>query len=444
MSIAISLEEWQKTSFETHKYLCGLQLTDDLTTQQLISALAGGSTEEFSARKKKRLVVTQLRQGLVLETTSFVGRISLEGLQITIRPKIKMLPLLHLLQYAYKLRQLDRFDPAAFEVESLSFQDLLIYQLEQEVRDLLTRGIYRAYMRREERLSIPRGRPDIRTFVRDGGHIQNTLPCIYYARAEDCLLNQVLLAGVRLSSQLTNSDTLRTRLQNLARFHFAEISPLRLTHHIVQRAWREINRLTTAYIPALTVIEILLAAEGISIAGDQPGLRLPGFLFDMNLFFQELIQRFLQDHLPEYEVLAQYEIMGMLGYTENPRRKQPPELRPDYVIKQHGRVTAILDAKYRDLWERDLPSSMLYQLVMYALSHTGCNQATILYPSTHSLAKEAREARIEVRLPAYQPGYVILRPVDLLRLEKLVITRDQATNEQERIAFARWLAFGST
>src|SRR5258708_4318635 len=108
----------------------------------------------------------------------------------------------------------------------------------------------------------------------------------------------------------------------------------------------------------------------------------------MNLFFQKLIQRFLQEHLTEHEVLPQYIITDILGYSENPRRKQPPELCPDCVIKQRGQVISILDAKYRDLWERDLPSHMLYQLVMYALSHTGCNQATILYPTTQSLAKE--------------------------------------------------------
>lgn len=437
MSSGIDLEEWQKTTFETHQHLRNLQLADDQHTQQLIRALAGEADDE--TRQKKRLVVTQLRQGLALETTSFVGRIQLDDLAITIRPKIKMLPLLHLLQYTYELRQLDRFAHTSFTLEELSFQDLLIYQFEQEVRDLVGKGLHRSYMRREEQLASPRGRLNVLQLARQGGIVQEKLPCIYYTRLDDHLLNQVLLAGVKFACQLTNSDYLLTRLQNLDHFHLTEISSLRLTCQILKNARRTQSRLTSHYSPALTLIEILLTSEGISLDNEQAEISLPGFLFDMNKFYQDLIQRFLQENLPEYDILAQYEITDMLRYSENPRHKRSPELRPDYVIKQRGQTVAILDAKYRDLWQYDLPPHMLYQLVMYSLSHINCHHATILYPTTHS---HAREARIDVQLPSGHRSSVNLRPVDLLKLEEM-ITGDQSGNESARLEFANWLAFGN-
>src|SRR5258708_26474591 len=148
MSIAIDLQEWQPASPMTHTQLAGLELPRDDATQRLVQALSDS----------ERLKVLELRRGVSLEASSYVGRIALGDLQITIRPKITMLPLLHLLQYAYGMRQLDLFSVAGFQTESLTFQDLLIHQLVTEVSELLLRGLHRRYIRREAALASPLGK----------------------------------------------------------------------------------------------------------------------------------------------------------------------------------------------------------------------------------------------------------------------------------------------
>jgi 5-methylcytosine-specific restriction enzyme subunit McrC len=117
-------------------------------------------------------------------------------------------------------------------------------------------------------------------------------------------------------------------------------------------------RLTAAYRPAITIIEMLLAREGISLGESRQKIQLPGFLFNMNLFFQALLSHFLKEHLTGFEVRDQYNVKGMMQNEPafNPRRRRASEPRPDYVLLQEGQVVSILDAKYRDLWERDLPS----------------------------------------------------------------------------------------
>jgi len=434
MSIAIDLQEWQSATPTTHPQLAGLELPRDDATQRLVQALSDS----------ERLKVLELRRGVSLEASSYVGRIALGELQITIRPKIKMLPLLHLLQYAYGLRQLDLLSVAGFETESLTFQDLLIYQLFAEVRELVLRGLHRRYVRKEEALASPRGRIALQTIARQGGIVQASLPCIHHPRLEDCLINQVLLQGVYLGARLANDDRLRTHLLQLAYFHLADIAPIQLNQQALKRLHRETDRLTAAYTPAITLIELLLASEGISLDESHPEQRLPGFLFDMNLFFQELLARFLSEYLQDYTVQPQFKIEDMLVYIDNPQHHQAPNPRPDYVVKQGGKIVAVLDAKYRDLWEKPLPPGMLYQLIMYALSQEHCNSATILYPTTHT---EAREAKIEVRVPTYGKGfsYVVLRPVNLLLLETLLSNPEKkihAEIERERAGFARWLVFG--
>ena len=113
-----------------------------------------------------------------------------------------------------------------------------------------------------------------------------------------------------------------------------------------------------------------------------------------------------------------------------------------YVIVQHGRVSSILDAKYRDLWEHDLPIHWLYQLAIYALSQPEGMDATILYPTIDA---EAREARVTINDPMYGTGraHVVLRPVNLIRLEQLITgERNVVAGLAPARSFARWLTFG--
>lgn len=89
-----------------------------------------------------------------------------------------------------------------------------------------------------------------------------------------------------------------------------------------------------------------------------------------------------------------------------------------------GYVHAILDAKYRDLDERELPPSMLYQLTMYAISQQHLRQSVIVYPTMN---EHAKEARIDVQSPLTRQvlAQVCLRPIALPRLESLLADETQ-------------------
>jgi len=389
------------------------------------------------------LEITELREGLSIASTSYVGRITLGDLQITIHPKIRGAPLVNLLRYAYGLRDLHIDTLATYESEERAFQDILINQLIAEANELVARGLHRRYVRTDQALASLQGRIDLQQIANQGGIVQATIPCTYYPRLEDCLINQVLLQGLQLAASITNDSSLRVQLYRLVSFLQESISPIRLDNHALKRLHREMDRLTVAYRPAITIIEMLLESEGISLVENQQRIQLPGFLFDMNLFFQALLSRFLNEHLVGYEMRDQYQIKGMMQYDSayNPKKRQAPTPRPDYVVMQQAKVVSILDAKYRDLWENALPPHMLYQLAIYALSQPERVDATILYPTVQS---EAKEARIILRDPIYGTGraQVVLRPVNLLHLEQLVTSPKTMKNERERADFARRLAFG--
>jgi 5-methylcytosine-specific restriction enzyme subunit McrC len=388
------------------------------------------------------LRLTELKAGLEISATSFVGRVRVGDLSITVLPKLKPISLLRLLRYAYGFRRLELISDADQFVEQCGFEDLLVSQLNAEVQELLSRGLQKAYVERFERLGSPRGRIDIQRLVLDGGEVTATLPCQHFRRLEDTFLNQVLLAGLNFASTVASLVQIRRESKRLASFMEDRVSRVKLDLRTLELASGRLTRLSDSYHAALSIIRLLLESRGVVLEGSKQATSIPGFLFDMNAFFQALISRFLKDNLLECVVREEHTLKGMMRYNPqfNPLYRLSPTPRPDFAINRQGKLVTLLDAKYRDLWERQLPREMLYQLVVYAISNPAQPQSSILYPTLNPLAKEAR---IDVNDPVFgqQIGQICLRPVNLLEIEAL-ITSDTGKTRSDRLQLANGLAFG--
>jgi 5-methylcytosine-specific restriction enzyme subunit McrC len=406
--------------------------------------LEGGLPDAEALTASGKLGVLELAKGVEIRASSWVGRVELGKLTVTVQPKIPGAPFLHLLRYAYGLRQLTVHDTAWYGAEHGTFQDLIVRQFASEVEELVARGLHRDYRREPAELAAPRGRIDFQRYVMAAGAGRASLPCVHYPRTRATILNRVLLSGLVLAARVIDDVEMRAHLRRIGRALDIDEPPLRLDREALEKAWSSTDRRTRAYEPALTLIGLLMQAEGISLDEDVGSLRLSGFLFDMNRFFQALLSRFLRENLVGYAVRDEHRLQGMFAFhpSGNPRARRAPTPRPDFVILAGNRIASVLDAKYRDLWEHSLPRDMLYQLALYALGHSGYErQAVILYPT---LDASATDQTIILKEPVsgLEQARVMLRPVKLLELEELLSASISVERERRCAELAKRFAFG--
>ncbi|MDI1442410.1 hypothetical protein [Polyangium sp. 6x1] len=430
-SIAVHLKEWERRApgEAPDDPLAGLRLSSS-SDRALVTRLA----------RERVLVVRELARGLEIETTSYVGKIRLDTLTLNISPKLGGELFARLFRYAYRLRDLRPMPTASFSTGGSLFEDLLPTQLLAEAEVLFARGLDRRYVSIDESLSSPRGRIDMSRIAREGGVIRGSLPCRHHLRLSDCLLNQVLLGGLHLAAGMALNPALKVELRRLADVLAVSVRARPLHRQFVAQAEQGLDRMAAAYAPALTIIGLLLDGEAPALEDTEEPLVLPGFLLDMNRFFQRLLGRFLGVNLQDCQVVEEQALEDLMRYApgENPKRRRSPRPRPDFAVKTPDGKLLLLDAKYRDLWQRDLPRDMLYQLALYALSQPRGGRATILYPTT---ANEAQPARIEIGEPlgGWDRASIVLQPVHLGELDR-VIAGGRGT-ARERQALAHGLVF---
>ncbi len=230
-----------------------------------------------------------------------------------------------------------------------------------------------------------------------------------------------MLAGLKLGLKLVIESGLKIKLQRLCTNLEENISAITLTRGSLKLARNSINRLTGRYAAVLEVINILYESQGIQLEDSSSYIDLPGYFFDMNAFFETLVGRLIENCSEGYSVKDQFSLHDMFIYNSgfNPCGRKSPTPRPDFALMKEGKVVKLMDAKYRELWERSLPREMLYQLAIYAVSGIGDRTATILYPT---LSDIPTTAKIDINDPVSSGNIasVILQPINLEKVAGFV------------------------
>jgi len=288
-------------------------------------------------------------------------------------------------------RQLD----ATHGLHSAPLLDVFIAAFFESVVHIARGGLLRLYREHEADITVVRGRVMIHRQVTALIDRRDVVACRFDDLTVDNRWNQVLKTALEeIRPYIQSADLLRRWIELFALFD--EVASIEVDSRLFDRLVfdRHANRYKVAIEWARWIIATL--SPEIS-AGPNSA---PGLLFDMNVLFQEYIAsaiRYQSNRLTECSVktqdrgrfLARVPSTGATAFA----------LRPDIVLRQHGREVAVADTKWK-LVERTASGFIrpaeadMYQMHAYA-SRYECEHFALIYP-WHAGLTGARETSFKL------------------------------------------------
>lgn len=298
-----------------------------------------------------------------LVSLGWVGHVPLTpALQLHLQPRTPIGNLFRMLVMVYGLQEPD-FLPGLVQSNSLrDVYELLAGYLATGVLARRRRGLYHAYVPREEALPYVRGR--IRVEGRKPA--QPRLDCTYEERTADVAENQLLAWTLR---RIATSGLCREQVQATVRraYHgLAGVTPV-VRDASAGAGWRY-HRLNADYAPLHALCRFFLTHTGPGHdVGDQ---KMAPFLVHMPRLYEQFVAHWLQQRLP-----APWQLRIQQQVTAG-----EPEAALDFTLDMvlvdgSGQPRAVLDTKYKT----EVAAADIHQIVTYA-ELCRCREAILVYP----------------------------------------------------------------
>jgi len=298
-------------------------------------------------------------------------------LHFHLRPRTPLGNLFRMLATVYGLQELT-FLPGLVQSSSLrDFYEQLAAYLAAGVMARRRRGLYQAYVPRNDALPYVRGR--MRLPARRPWRPE--VECSYEEVTDDVAENQLLALTLQ---HIARSGLCQEEVQTAVRRAFHGLNGVTPVGPAVEAGWRY-HRLNVDYAPLHALCHFFLTHTGPGHdTGDR--LMLP-FLVYMPRLFEQFVARWLQQHLPpplELRVQEQVgvgETGGALSFTL------------DMVLYDgSGRAQMVLDTKYKT----EVAAADIHQIVTYAELRR-CREAVLVYPQRLGTPLDVQIGDVRVR-----------------------------------------------
>ena len=286
---------------------------------------------------------------------------------VRITPKVPVARLFFLLGYSLDPR--GAWHDGQVEVaEHTELLPALAHAVERQIDRALRQGLLQGYRPTEETALVVRGR------IREADQIRRrfgaTLPveAAYDEFTTDIAENRLLRAAVERLLRLPGVPrNVRRRLLH-QRVRLADAAPLVRGRPLP--VWHP-SRLNARYHHALHLARVVL--EGSSADHAPGGLRVDGFLIDMNRLFEDFTTVALRETLRDTGLVARLQDPHHLDEAAAIR------MRPDFVLYgPEGTPVAVADAKYKAEKRNGYPDTDLYQMLAYCTA-LGLPEGHLIY-----------------------------------------------------------------
>ena len=302
----------------------------------------------------------------------FVGYIALpRDNSIVLQPKVELGNVFAMMEYAYGLGEFDL--STVYDSDSVEgFYDRIANILAENVIDRRRRGLYRSYVKKEEKTQRIKGRID---FTKTLKRPWNPKAHVKYSEmTADNEENQILLYTLNQISSASSpcrDETLR-KIRKGIRSMKGSISYNGFSAS--DCAGRSYNRLNSDYERLHALCRLILDNSGPSYeVGDR---QMVPFKIGMADLFQKFVTEWLRENLPDrFHVKAEKEVT-LAEYDHGRNLKY----RIDIVLydREAGEVTCVIDAKYKS--DERPETADISQMVGYAKAKD-THETFLLYPT---------------------------------------------------------------
>ena len=237
--------------------------------------------------------------------------------------------------------------------------DHICRKLVDECDKLLRRGLLRSYVVHAENTKSLRGKLLLQHQILNDAMCKPQFFSEYDELEYNNLENQIILEALTVAEKLVKDYDLKMRTLRLAQQFSSVVEKISTSKYERNNLMQSYTRQNAHYENIHSICDLVIERSGISdIYHGNHYLVMP-FFVDMNKIFERFVERLFEDY---YEDKPIREIGTQKGKKAWERSESSDKkMIPDIIITNYGKVSTIIDAKYK----KSLEESDLYQIGFY-------------------------------------------------------------------------------